>query len=147
MNLLQNTAAQKASTQFYVDIDPSELEKFAMTLPAIRRQLEPKVRALVAEDISDEEQLSLFAEVIKQLALCSDFGASHIDFLDTLWTRSRDVVHQRHKSLRHYDANSQSIRLNIETDLLYKEMRADLMDIVKRRRRRLDKVKIVADES
>lgn len=123
------------SSTFYVNLsttaDGDDLS-FAQ-FGNVRKQIEEKVTALMAQDISDQQQLTIFADIMKQVALCEDFNANHIAFLDTIWNRSREAIHQRHKSLRHYDANSQSIRLNIETDLLYKEMRTELLEIVKKR--------------
>lgn len=109
-------------------------ELFFEQFGEVRRQIEATVTALLSPNLTDEEQLTLFAEAMKTVALCTDFNANHIAFLDTIWNRSREAVHQRNKSLQRYDANSQNIRLSIETDLLYKEMRAELLEIVKRRK-------------
>lgn len=108
-------------------------DKAQTTFLQIRQQIENRVKQLLTENVTDTEQITCFVEIMKSVALCEDFNEGHIAFLDTLWNRSREMMQNRRKSLRHLDLNSQLIHLNLETELIYKEMRAELMQIIKER--------------
>lgn len=99
----------------------------------IRRQVEHRVKDMLSENLIEEDHLSSFAEIIKMISLCDDFGEGHIMFLDTLWSRSREIIHARRRSEQHLSSDAQTIRLDLETEALYQEMRRDLMDLVRER--------------
>lgn len=111
----------------------SSPDEIPRTFLQIRQQIENRVKHLLTDDVTDTEQITCFVEIMKATALCIDFNEGHIAFLDTLWNRSRELIQNRRKSLRHLDLNSQLIHLNLETELIYKEMRAELMQIIKER--------------
>lgn len=111
----------------------SSPDEIPRTFLQIRQQIENRVKHLLMDDVTDTEQITCFVEIMKATALCIDFNEGHIAFLDTLWNRSRELIQNRRKSLRHLDLNSQLIHLNLETELIYKEMRAELMQIIKER--------------
>lgn len=111
----------------------SSPDEIPRTFLQIRQQIENRVKHLLTDDVTDTEQITCFVEIMKATALCIDFNEGHTAFLDTLWNRSRELIQNRRKSLRHLDLNSQLIHLNLETELIYKEMRAELMQIIKER--------------
>lgn len=113
---------------------PSRMsDRIPTTFLQIRQQIENRVKQLLTADVTDNEQITCFVEIMKATALCVDFNEGHIAFLDTLWNRSREMIQNRRQTLRHLDLNSQLIHLNLETELMYKEMRAELMQIIKER--------------
>lgn len=99
----------------------------------IRREVEQRVKYMLSEHLLDEDHLSCFADIIKMMSMCGDFGEGHIMFLDTLWSRSREIIHARRRSEQHLCNDAQAIHLDLETEALYQEMRRDLMDLVKER--------------
>lgn len=108
----------------------SQKENLSQNFVGNREIIKDKVKQLLDEDVTDEEQIQHFVEIMKLVSHCQDFNEGHITFLDTLWNRSRDIIHNRRKTERHFDRDSKTIHLDLETELLYKEMRAELLKIV-----------------
>lgn len=102
----------------------------------IRREVELRVKYMLSENLIEEEHLSCFADIIKMMSMCGDFSEGHIVFLDTLWSRSREIIHSRRRSEQHLYNDAQTIHLDLETEALYQEMRCDLMNLVKERTHR-----------
>lgn len=96
----------------------------------IRREVEQRVRYMLSKNLNAEDHLSCFADIIKMMSMCGDFGEGHIMFLDTLWIRSREIIHARRRSEQHLKCDAQTIRLDFETEALYQEMRQELMALV-----------------